>query len=69
MMKRVIIFITLLGLPLSALAGTWGDPWGTMIWSATGASNAIPVPMDGAWMLIAAALSIFLIGALRSRKR
>ena len=69
MMKKESTFAALIVLSPSALAGNWGDSWGTMTWGATAASNAAPVPVDSIWMLVATSFAVALIGTLRARKK
>lgn len=40
--------------PTEALAGTWGQPWGAMLWGPLG--NSIPV--DNAFFLALASVSL-----------
>ena len=58
-MRRILLSLSFLLLPLlfavPALAGNWGEDWGTMIW---GAAAAVPsLEVVGVWLLVIAMMA------------
>jgi hypothetical protein len=70
--RRSVLAVLSLLIPVQAIAGNWGENWGEFLWNSVAPPTPAPaqaIPVDSIWMIAAMVLVLAALGVLRLRKQ